>query len=226
MRRSLERLARSMRGSIGNLRAASEALELYPGAAPEHRARLLAVLATESERLAGQVETLERLVTQRSDAPASRTETTLDALLETLARAARGAGLECELQEVMPPFVGRTALSWDLTPLVTATAALFAELRRDLAVGRCSLRARAAERFLLIDIAWSDPEADIQRLYSWHSEALEPVTGADGGATRGGLRGAARDLDGEAWFNLDRDGEAARVRILLPLGDNIPIDTD
>ena len=32
-----------------------------------------------------------------------------------------------------------------------------------------------------------------------------------------GLRRVARDRDGEAWFNVDRDGAAAHVRILLPL---------
>lgn len=212
-----------MRGAIGNLRAAAETLELYPGVTSERRARLFAVLAEESERLARQIESIEELAAaERSGDPGEeRDPGTLGRLLERLAATARAAGLECEIDPVLPPEDGAIRLAADLEPLVAATAGLLAELRGDLAVSRCRLNARAVESFVLLDISWRPPTEEVERLLAWRSEALETAVPADGSAPRSGLRGAARELDGEAWFNLDRDGGAARVRILLPAAEPV-----
>lgn len=207
-----------MRGAIGNLRAAAETLELYPGVSAERRARLFAVLAEESARLARQIESIEELaaVERSGDPGRERDSGTLDRLLARLAATARAAGLECEIEPVAPPEGGAIHVAADLEHLITATAGLLAELRGDLAVSRCRLSARAVESYVLLDISWRPPAEEVERLLAWRSEALEIVAPADGSAPRSSLRGAARELDGEAWFNLDRDGGAARVRILLP----------
>jgi DNA polymerase-3 subunit epsilon len=205
-----------MRGAIGNLRAAAETLELHPGAAPDRRARLFAVLAEESDRLGAQIERLERIAAGETGGGGGSAPATLGRLLEALAAAAHAAGLASETEPVDPPAAGDTRISADIEPLVAAAGGLLAELRRDLAVSSCRLSARAAEGQVLVDISWRPPAEEIQRLVDWRSEALELGGLRDGGTSRSGLRGAARELDGEAWFNLDRDGGAARVRILLP----------
>jgi len=218
-RRSLEMLARAMRGAIGNLRAAAETLELYPGATPERRARLFAVLAEESGRLADQIEALERLAAGDPNDARRRDPSTLGRLLDGLATAAHAAGLESETDTIEPPDAADARIAADLEPLIEAAGGLLAEIRGDLAVSSCRLSARAAEGHVLVDISWRPPAEEIQRLLDWRSEALELGGNQDGGPPRSGLRGAARELDGEAWFNLDRDGGAARVRILLPAAE-------
>ncbi|MCB9378939.1 MAG: hypothetical protein H6511_09290 [Holophagales bacterium] len=223
-RRSLEMLARAMRGAIGNLRAAAETLELYPGATPERRARLFAVLAEESNRLAGQIETLERLAAGEPGDALPPEPSTLSRLLAGLATAAHAAGLATETDEVDPPEASDTPIAADLEPLIEAASGLLAEIRSDLAVASCRLSARATEGQILVDISWRPPAEGTERLLDWHSEALEIGGHQDGFARRNGLRGAARELEGEAWFNLDRDGGAARVRILLP-GAAAPVRT-
>lgn len=156
-RRSLEMLARAMRGAIGNLRAAAETLELYPGATPERRARLFAVLAEESNRLAGQIETLERLAAGEPGDALPPEPSTLSRLLAGLATAAHAAGLATETDEVDPPEASDTPIAADLEPLIEAASGLLAEIRSDLAVASCRLSARATEGQILVDISWRPP---------------------------------------------------------------------
>jgi hypothetical protein len=89
-----------------------------------------------------------------------------------------------------------------------------------MAVTRCSARARVVEGHLLVDLGWHPDPGDLPRVFEWQGAALDADAGTGGD---GGLREIARDHDGEAWFNLDRDGSAAHVRILLPLAAAEPV---
>jgi hypothetical protein len=210
-RRELEDVARSMRGALGSLRAATETLGAYPDLDPERRSRLLAVVAEEAARIDHQVRRMESLAAGTRE-PAERRRTAVATLLDGLLREATGAGLDCDVETAAgaPPDDAR--LEADLEALLRAARGFFADLRRAMAVTRCTVRARVVDRHLLVDLGWSPDPGDLPRVFEWQGGALGAGPGADGG-----LREVAREHDGEAWFNLDRDGSAAHVRILLPL---------
>ena len=212
-RRALEEVARSMRGALGSLRAATETLGGYPELDPERRARLLVVVAEEAVRLDQQVRRVESLAAG-SHEPAERRRTAVATLLDGLLREATGAGLECEVEASAGEPSDDVRLEADLDALLHAARGFFGDLRRVLAVTRCTVRARVVDRHLLVDLGWRPDPGDLPRVFEWQGGAL--AAGAEPGAG-GGLREVAREHDGEAWFNLDRDGSAAHVRILLPL---------
>ncbi|MEM9558604.1 MAG: hypothetical protein AAGC60_30405 [Acidobacteriota bacterium] len=203
----LEQTTRAMRGALASLRAAAEALELFPAMEPGQRARLHGVVNEEAERLGGMVGQLEELVPH----DAETTPVAVDELLALLRRAVVERGFDVELEpERSDPPGARRRVPVDRRRLGEAARRFAASLRRDFAVVRCDLGADAVDDHLLLDWSWRVELADQDRLQDWQGEAL--------GAS---LRPAARDHDGEAWFDLDRedDGAAgrARVRLLLPL---------
>jgi hypothetical protein len=224
--RELEELARAMRGALAGLRAAAETLARYPDLASASRDRLLAVVAQESERLGELVRGLER--TASSTGPAAGGEATesvtVDELMAHLASAAAELGFEVELRReaTLPP--PRTRLGVAGPPAVAALAALLAALRREMAVSRLELRARLADRHLLLDLGWSPDPGDLPRLLDWQGEALDAPGTGERSAARA-LRPLVREHDGEAWFNLDRDGGAAHVKVLLPLAAEVETST-
>lgn len=205
-----------MRGSIGSLRAAAETLEKFPAMDAARRARLLAVISEEAARLGDLVEGVER---HRGGAarPSAGSATTFRELAGALERAAAQLGLAVETADAAPPALAGAGLGVPLAPALAALTALLAELRREMAVARCRLGARATGRHLLLDLAWRPEPADLPRLLAWQAEALDAAPGGDGTAEPPSLRRLARDHDGEVWFNLDRDGAGAHVRLLLPI---------
>lgn len=211
-RREIERLARAMRRSLASLRAAAEALERFPAMASTQRARLLAVVAEETGHLGGHIDRLERLAAAAARENGRRQRTAVPELVTALRRAAERLGLACEAEEAAAAAGSQpAAVEVGLAPLTAAAAGFLAALRREMAVSRCRLRTRTSGGHLLFDLVWSPELGDVARLCDWQGGALEP----DG--PEPGLRAVARDHDGEAWFNLDRDGETAYVRVLLPL---------
>lgn len=207
----LEEITRAMRGAIGSLRAAAETLERYPALADEPRSRLLAVVTEESARLAELVYRAEQL-TRKANEGWSSASAAFGAD-EALARiAAAGAELGCEVEiRHDTEREGEVDLVVAGDELVTAAARFLKALRREMAVTLLQLRARRVDRHLLFDIGWQPEAADLDRLLDWQADALDDVPEGRG------LRPLAREHDGEAWFNLDRDGGAAHVKVLLPL---------
>lgn len=210
--RAIDRLARRMRGSLASLRAASEALERFPGMEAEQRRRMHAVVCEEADRLAGLIDALEKRATganRQGREPVSAAE-----LLTQVASAIAQPGLQ--VAEADAGAVGGEELTIDLEIVSTAFRALAAALRKDFAVTRCHLGAAEADGHLLIDWAWHADPTDSSRLQDWQGQALEIARNGPA------LRPTARRHGGEAWFALDRDsgpeGPQAHVRLLLPLG--------
>jgi DNA polymerase-3 subunit epsilon len=204
---------RRLRGGLASLRAAVETLQAFPDLEESRRQRLQEVVLEEADRLARTIGTIERLATA-SRAGNGRQRTTVASLLDNLCRATAERGLPCDLG----PWeegedAGTPKVDVDLEALGAAVAGFAGALRRDLAVIRCRLGARLEPPHLLLELAWRPEPGESERLHDWHGEALEAGDGEAGT----GLRPTARHHGGEAWFVLDRDGEAARARVLLPL---------
>jgi len=208
---ALRGLARSLRGNAGSLRAAAEALASEPEPETRQRRRLLAVLVDEAERLSADVERLERLAATagrsgRAAQPASE-------LITRIASAAAASGFACVIRDPDPvPGQVRAAAS-----IVDGIGGFLDTLRRETTVGGCALSTRVVDQHLLLDLAWEPQPTDLPHLLEWQGAALEE--GPPGG---GGLRAALREVDGEVWFNLDRDGSTAHLRLLLPRSDSAP----
>jgi DNA polymerase-3 subunit epsilon len=216
-RHELEDVARTMRGSLGSLRAAAETLERYPGMDAPRRARLLAAVSEESRRLSELVERLEKLAARaRPPAPATA-ELTLGELLAALERSGRQLGMTIETAQATSPEVPpATVFALPADTLSAAFVAFLGALRRDLAVAACRLAARPAGRLVLLDLDWTPDPGELPPLLDWQSWALD-AGAPDARPPVPGLRSLAREHEGEVWFNLDRDGGRAHVRVLLPL---------
>lgn len=224
--RELEELARAMRGSLGGLRAAAETLEEVPDLAGEPRARLLAVVAQESARLGELVRRLERAAraSTAAGAAAPHGALTVGELMTDAAAAAVALGYEVEVRDDPSPVAPETALEVPGPTTIAAFGGFLATLRREMAVSRLQLRARLADRHVLFDLGWSPDPGDLPRLLDWQGEALDAPGGSEHAAAPG-LRPLAREHDGEAWFNLDRDGSAAHVKVLLPVAAEVGTPT-
>lgn len=210
--RAVEELARSMRGALGSLRAAAETLEKYPGVEGAPRARLLAVIAEEAERLSDLVRSLEQTAAAAGVVASGAAATVAD-LATGLARRAESLGFEVA-GGAPDPALAACGLGLPGAEALEAGAAFLAALRREMAVSRLALVLERVDRHLLLDLGWAPEPGDLARLVDWQGRTLDAPP-ADGAGR--GLRPLARDHGGEAWFILDRDGAAAHVKILLPL---------
>lgn len=224
--RELEELARSMRGAIGSLRAAAETLEKFPALDGVPRARLLAVVSQESERLGELAIRVERIAHRAVADPAEGAPPTIavDELMARLTAAAGELGYEVESRRGLDPIAPPTRLDVPGPQVIGAATAFLALLRREMAVARLQLGAQRVDRHLLLDFGWSPDPAEVTRLLDWQGEALDapPEDAAGRPLAPEGLRPMARAHDGEAWFNLDRDGSAAHVKLLLPIAVEEP----
>ncbi len=210
--RRTHELLHGMRRAIGSLRAATETMQGYPEAEPAVRARLLGVVAEETDRLHEQVRALEQELGRSTPAEQSRRSVVPAAEVTGRLRAALVAsGLDCE--SGAPGADAEARVRVDLEALAQATETFFTALRRQTPVGACSLRQSLRESHLLLDVGWAPGAADVPHLLAWQGGAL---AGGGAGDDAGLLRSVARAHDGEAWFALERDGLAAHVRLLLP----------
>lgn len=227
--RELEELARSMRGAIGSLRAAAETLEKFPALDGVPRARLLAVVSQESERLGELAIRVERLAHRAVAEPADGTPTTIDVdeLVARIGAAADELGYEVASRPADSSAAPPLRLDLPATEVIGAVVAFLALLRREMAVVQLHLGTRRVDRHLLLDLGWSPDPAEVTRLLDWQGEALDapPEDAAGRPLAPQGLRPMARAHDGEAWFNLDRDGTAAHVKVLLPIAVETPEST-
>ncbi len=210
-------ILREMRGVVGSLRAAAETLGGFPEMERTMRDRLLGVLGEETVRLSERMQALEASLRRElaRTARAERQPIAVSVLLDELAVGLTALGLRCAAEPLPGALTAaRLALPWEA--LRDEVNRFFAALRRGSRVGGCGIRARPADRHVRIDLFWPPEPADLGWLLDWQGEALG---GGPPGQPAGGLRAIARAADGTAWFTLDRDGEAAHVRLLLPLAD-------
>jgi hypothetical protein len=202
----LEPMVRELRGSLANLRAASEALDLL--APPDESAdakSLRAVVLAEAARLSGIVDHLGAALLP-IERPA-RGRRALGDLISELAREAR-ADLDLPIDLEAPPPDVRLANG---AALVAALLGALGRLRRDFAVGHLALRARLHQGLVALDLLWPASEPELWRLRESHAELLS-------GGSRGEspLRDVVQAMGGEVWLTVDRAAASAALRLLLP----------
>lgn len=204
---AIEDRARELRGALGGLRAAAENLDAFPGASPELRQQLVRVILAEGHRIGECIDGLEQLAhrPRAGEHPASAA-----ALLAALESAVGAAGLECRTTAAPAANTGADPDAFRL-----AAADFLAALRRHAGATWCGLRASVDRDLLVVDLAWRS-EHGAEPLGDWQGRALDPDPERSGP----GLRELARSLGGEAWCNVERDGDGARLRLVLPLLEN------
>lgn len=202
----LEPLLRELRGSLANLRAASEALDLLPpaGETPE-AADLRGIVIAEAARLSGLVDRLGVAVLPL-ERPA-RGRLSLGDLISELTRGA-SADLDLPVDAEAEPTDVKLA---DGSALVAALLGALGRLRRDFAVSRVALRARLHQGLVALDLSWPASEPEIWRLRESNAELL---AGSWRGASS--LREVVQGMGGEAWLTVDRAAASAGLRLLLP----------
>jgi hypothetical protein len=204
----LEPTVRELRGSLANLRAASEALDLLaPPDESTDAKRLRAVVLAEAARLSGIVDHLGAALLP-IERPA-RGRRALGDLISELAREAR-TDLDLPIDLEAPPDVPNVRLA-NGAALVAALLGALGRLRRDFAVGHLALRARLHQGLVALDLLWPASEPELWRLRESHAELLS-------GGSRGEspLRDVVQAMGGEVWLTVDRAAASAALRLLLP----------
>ena len=211
-RRSLlQLLAARMRAPAANIRAAAENLAAYPGIDAQRRTRFIDIVAAESRTLSA---TLNDALREYADAlkAALRLEDmrVTDLLEFARVRIAGALGVATELDEVADELWVRV----DSYALVQAMVHLAARLRDEHGVRKLALRARPAERYVEIDLAWSGAIVASDALTQWELQPME------GGAEQSPL--AVRDVleqhGGEVWYWSEGVGglRSGGFRFLVP----------
>lgn len=204
---------RELRSSIGNLRAAAEALATAAVPRPERSARasrpaaLLQAVLEEAERASRALDRLAALLNQPG--AASTGDTTISAAA-LAAEIVRRAGTELDL-------VVHSAGGIDdglSVPLAFTSSILGAlgRLRRDFSVAEVELSARRHADLLALELAFEAREPEASRLREEHHHVL-----AGGAHGEPSLGDEARAAGGEAWLAIRRGESTFSLRLLLPL---------
>jgi len=202
---------RALRATVANLRAAAETLEAYPEMEIVRRTRLLQVLVEETERLSRSLAELEA-----ADAGPQAGQVgpvPVDELLREIDGALSATGLRVE-RSADDSRHDALAVVAAIRPLTGELTRLGQGLRAELGVGRARLSASPVERHLRLDLGWPIAEGGAEPTSAWILDALagQPLASGESCA----LRELMRELGGEVWFTLDRDGADAHLRLLLP----------
>jgi DNA polymerase-3 subunit epsilon len=211
-RRSLlQLLAARIRAPAANIRAAAENLAAYPEIESRRRTQFIDIIAAESRALST---TLNDALREYADAlkAALRLEDmrVTDLLEFARLRIAGALGVATALDEVDEELWVRL----DSYALVQAMVHLAARLRDEYGVRRLELRARPAERYAEIDMAWSGTIVASDALTQWELQPME------GGAEHTPL--AVRDVleqhGGEVWYWSEGVGgvRSGGFRFLIP----------
>jgi DNA polymerase-3 subunit epsilon len=211
-RRSLlQLLAARMRAPAANIRAAAENLAAYPEIEAQRRTQFIDIVAAESRALSA---TLNDALREYADAlkAALRLEDmrVTDLLEFARLRIAGALGVATELDEVADELWVRV----DSYALVQAMVHLAVRLRDEHGVRKLALRARPAERYVEIDLAWSGAIVASDALTQWELQPME------GGADQSPL--AVRDVleqhGGEVWYWSEGVGglRSGGFRFLIP----------
>jgi len=210
-RRSLlQTFAARIREPVASIRATAENLSAFPDLDAGRRSQFIDIVASESRLLSA-------IITDalREYADALKAALTLDDMraadllelarlrIDKLGATAEPAGVEEELW-----------LRVDSYALVLALVTLAARLLEDYGVRRLDLRARAAQRFVELDLAWSGAIVASEALSLWE---LQPMEAVDERSPLT-IREVMEQHGGEVWFQADRAGgvRGGCFRFLLP----------
>jgi DNA polymerase III subunit epsilon len=199
-----------VRAKVGNIRAAIETLEAYPGADAARTAQLRAVILDEAGALSRALEEADEALAAAGDRRRRLEGVAASELLVWLARRlSERPGVTIEVDA--PAAAVRVAA--DQPALAEALGRVLERLGDDFGVRGATLRLRAEEGFATLDLVWSTAGTDVETVFAWQSGATAREDDPMGAA----LRQVARRHRGESWFNLDRGVERAYLRLLLPL---------
>ncbi len=202
-----------LRASIGNLRAAAEALATLAIPRPEGSARasrpaaLLQAVLEEAERASRAVDRLTQVLDDRG---APSTPESIDPAGQFTAEVAARAADELDLTVRIAGAIEDELRVPHL--FVDSVLGALGRLRRDFSVGEVELSARRHADLLALEIAFQAREPEASRLREEHHAVLA-------GGTRGeaALGAAARAAGGEAWLAIRRGESTFSLRILLPM---------
>jgi DNA polymerase-3 subunit epsilon len=211
-RRSLlQLLAARIRAPAANIRAAAENLAAYPEIESRRRTQFIDIIAAESGALSTILNDALREYADALKAALRLEDMRVTDLLEfARLRIAGALGVATELDEVDEALWVRL----DSYALVQAMVHLAARLRDEYGVRRLELRARPAERYAEIDLAWSGTIVASDALTQWELQPME------GGAEQTPL--AVRDVleqhGGEVWYWSEGVGglRSGGFRFLIP----------
>jgi DNA polymerase-3 subunit epsilon len=211
-RRSLlQLLAARIRAPAANIRAAAENLAAYPEIEPQRRTQFIDIVAAESRALSATINDALREYADALKAALRLEDMRVTDLLEfARVRIAGTLGVTTELDEVDDELWVRV----DSYALVQAMVHLAARLREEHGVRKLALRARPAQRYAEIDLAWSGTIVASDALTHWELQPME------GGAEQTPL--AVRDVleqhGGEVWYWSEGVGglRSGCFRFLIP----------
>ncbi|HSG77673.1 MAG TPA: exonuclease domain-containing protein [Burkholderiales bacterium] len=213
---TLQSIATHARAPVANIRAAAENLARYPDMEAERQRRFVDIVVDESQTLSHSIR--RALQTYGEALKASLILEDMQAL--DLLRVAEGriralAGVEAALE----PIDESLWLTVDSFSFVHALCFLAARLKEDYGVHRIRFAARAAERFVELDLGWRGAVVGHDALTQWESEPLR--AGAQESPLT--LRDVIERHGGELW--LQREGPAGQrdacFRFLLPAGEPV-----
>ena len=204
---------RELRSSIGNLRAAAEALAMLAIPRPARSARasrpaaLLQAVIEEAERASRAVDRFATLVRETGTGRPGGIVVSAPAFAAEIARRA-AAELDLVVHLSGKADEGLHVPLAFSDPLLGA----FGRLRRDFSVGEVELTARRHADLLALEAAFSAREPEASRLREEHHRVLS-------GGARGepSLAEEARAAGGEAWLAIRRGEATFSLRLLLPI---------
>lgn len=203
---------RELRASLGNLRAAAEALAMAAIPRPEGSARasrpaaLLQAVLEEAERASRAVDRLAAVLDAPAPAGATSEVVSASAFADEIARRAT-ADLDLSVRLAEPIAADLGIAHAFAEPLLGALA----RLRRDFQVGDVELSARRHADLLALEVAFQSREPDASRLRVEHHQVL-----AGGAHGEPSLAERARAAGGEAWLAIKRGEATFSLRLLLP----------
>jgi len=213
----LETLAARIRGPVASIRAAAENLAAFPEIEAERGAQFIDIVAAESRSLSGTINDA-----MREYADALKAGLTLDDmrsadLLELARQRIDALGIAAELPGADEELWVRV----DSYAMVQAMATLAARLHEDSGVRRLELRARAAQRFVELDLAWSGAIVASEALSIWELQPMQ--MGAEHSPLT--IRDVLEQHGGEVWFQAGGAGgvRGGCFRFLLPKGEPLPV---
>jgi DNA polymerase-3 subunit epsilon len=209
----LQQLTEGSRAALANLRAAAETLNDRPAMASEPRARFVAVVHEEAQRLSRQLDDALARVGDTLHNPWPREDILAGDLVYALQRSFEaGLGLPSR-------FEGGELGLWlhlDSHAIVQALTQLVGSLRQALGLCEIVLELSEAGRFARLALCWQGSPIDAERLHEWEAQVYS--LGADG---RSVTLGEMLEHHGaEIWSQADRTpdnpGGQHRLWVQLP----------
>ena len=198
---------RELRSSIGNLRAAAEALAATASPRSSRSGALLQAVVEEAERASRAVDRLSAILHEPGPGQGGGRAVKVASLAAEIARRA------ADELDLAVHLAGAIDESLTVPPSFTRSIlGALGRLRRDFSVGEVELSARRHADLLALEIAFLAREPESSRLREEHHQVL-----AGGSRGEPSLGDEARAAGGEAWLAIRRGEATFSLRILLPI---------